>query len=109
MRLRNRHLQVLILKTAVSDLEVQEPSVVVKFHLLLLQLSYGLLLLIAESPSFHAVEAYLLDLLVQGSQLGLLLSLELIFIGLLLQVDQVLLHLEHMISVGCQSRLLELL
>ena len=109
MRLGDRDFQVLILKTAVSDLEVEEPSVVVQLHLLLLQLSYGLLLLIAESPSFHAVEAYLLDLLVQGSQLGLLLGLELILIGLLLQGDQVLLHLQHVISVGCQSRLLELL
>lgn len=109
MRLRYRHLQVLILEAAVSDLEVEEPSVVVKLHLLLLQLSYGLLLLIAESPGFHAVEADLLDLLVQGSQLALLLSLQLILIGLLLQGDQVLLHLEHVISVGCQSRLLELL
>lgn len=54
---------------------------------MLLQLSYGLLLLIAEGPGFHAVEADLLDLLVQGSQLGLLLGLELVFIGLLLKGD----------------------
>ena len=109
MSLRYRHLQVLVLKTAVSDLEVEEPSVVVQLHLLLLQLSYGLFLLIAESPGFHAVEANLLDLLVKGSQLALLLSLELVFIRLLLQGDQVLLHLEHVISVGSQSRLFELL
>jgi hypothetical protein len=38
-----------------------------------------------------------------------LLSLELILIGLLFQGDEVLLHLQHVISVGCQSRLLELL
>jgi hypothetical protein len=48
-------------------------------------------------------------LLVKGSQLALLLSLELVFIRLLLQGDQVLLHLEHVISVGSQSRLFELL
>jgi len=109
MSLRYRYFKVLVLKTAISDFEVKEPAIILEFHLLLLQLCYGLLLFIAEGPSNHAVSPDLPNLPVKCSEFALLLCLELLLVGLLPEGDEVPLHLQHVVPVGRQRRTLQLL
>lgn len=104
MRPRYRDLQTLVLLAAVPDLEVQEPPVVLELFLLVLQLhyrrsdrafTYDLGLLVAFVAHLYAVSAQFADLVLQPTDLGLLLLLELLLISLLLQSEQLLLDLQH--------------